>query len=416
MAPASWAERASSSRHAYLLVFFFGAVGAACLRYWGGPFLVHLYLKTVHLCTDACMGFGAAYRVSFVLSVFFALHAVLLLSRSGLSFHSRGGCLKSLLLVGLFFLTFVVPNSVFDGFSVVARFGAAVFVLVQIVILLGFLYDWNDSWRDSDSGRVGLLVSCLIMYAASIALIAVGFQFLAHGSHCKLNQVFLGFTLALSVLLSLLSVWGETGMLLPAAGVTLYCSSLCLSALTDDESSCNTLRSSGTAETIVSLVLMAASITYSSWNVSSQSLFRVEHDGADATELGTASYQAIAADKKPQAQPAQGGAAVALRQDPSGAHDGGGDGADDEDDGAADGGASEDERVSQQRFHVIMCLASMYLAMTLTDWGVESASSSAALNLSRETMWVKIVTQWLTALLFAWTLIAPRLFPDRDFS
>jgi hypothetical protein len=31
-------------------------------------------------------------------------------------------------------------------------------------------------------------------------------------------------------------------------------------------------------------------------------------------------------------------------------------------------------------------------------------------------MWVKIVAQWLTMLLFAWTLAAPKLFPDRDFT
>lgn len=31
-------------------------------------------------------------------------------------------------------------------------------------------------------------------------------------------------------------------------------------------------------------------------------------------------------------------------------------------------------------------------------------------------MWVKISAQWLTMLLFAWSLVAPKLFPSRDFT
>lgn len=30
-------------------------------------------------------------------------------------------------------------------------------------------------------------------------------------------------------------------------------------------------------------------------------------------------------------------------------------------------------------------------------------------------MWVKIASQWLTALLYIWTFVAPVLLPNRDF-
>lgn len=30
-------------------------------------------------------------------------------------------------------------------------------------------------------------------------------------------------------------------------------------------------------------------------------------------------------------------------------------------------------------------------------------------------MWVKISTQWLTMALFLWTVLAPKLLPDREF-
>ncbi len=31
-------------------------------------------------------------------------------------------------------------------------------------------------------------------------------------------------------------------------------------------------------------------------------------------------------------------------------------------------------------------------------------------------VWAKITAQWVTSLLYCWTLIAPTIFPDRDFS
>ena len=66
-------------------------------------------------------------------------------------------------------------------------------------------------------------------------------------------------------------------------------------------------------------------------------------------------------------------------------------------------------------FHLIMLCASMYLAMLLTDWGTFSGGN-ASLTSGEASMWVKISAQWVTIILFVWTLIAPRLLTGRDFS
>lgn len=93
------------------------------------------------------------------------------------------------------------------------------------------------------------------------------------------------------------------------------------------------------------------------------------------------------------------------------------------------------------QFYCMMCLAGFYMAMVLTDWDSADGCVSCLLyfhnalviceDLSANllilqcvpcsssngvSMWVKIVAQWLTILLFFWTLVAPKLFPDRDFS
>ena len=77
------------------------------------------------------------------------------------------------------------------------------------------------------------------------------------------------------------------------------------------------------------------------------------------------------------------------------------------------------------RFHVIMAMGAVYMSMILTNWGysnstgnVESAREAdiSASQRGVASMWVKVASQWLTFTLYAWTLIAPICFPDRDFS
>ncbi|EFJ19682.1 hypothetical protein SELMODRAFT_110336 [Selaginella moellendorffii] len=57
----------------------------------------------------------------------------------------------------------------------------------------------------------------------------------------------------------------------------------------------------------------------------------------------------------------------------------------------------------------------MYSAMLLTGWG-NSAEGKDTIDVGWPSVWVRICTQWLTAILYVWSLVAPLLFPDRDFS
>ncbi len=66
-------------------------------------------------------------------------------------------------------------------------------------------------------------------------------------------------------------------------------------------------------------------------------------------------------------------------------------------------------------FHLIFALASMYIAMLMTGWGT-GAEERDLMDVGWTSVWVKICSQWATAGLYAWTLAAPMVFPDRDFS
>ena len=45
-----------------------------------------------------------------------------------------------------------------------------------------------------------------------------------------------------------------------------------------------------------------------------------------------------------------------------------------------------------------------------------SAALQYLLNVGWTSVWVKIASQWVTVALYCWTLVAPLLFPDRDFA
>ncbi|KAI8429971.1 hypothetical protein MSG28_000427, partial [Choristoneura fumiferana] len=89
----------------------------------------------------------------------------------------------------------------------------------------------------------------------------------------------------------------------------------------------------------------------------------------------------------------------------------------------ADGGESGETKVFDNEgdavaypwtfFHVVFALATLYSMMTLTNWYNPSSQLSKE-NIA--SMWIKITSSWLCIGIYIWTMIAPAIFPDRDFS
>jgi len=61
-------------------------------------------------------------------------------------------------------------------------------------------------------------------------------------------------------------------------------------------------------------------------------------------------------------------------------------------------------------FHAVMAVGSLYMAMLLTNWGTVSGNQSAV------KMWVSISSQWVSILIYIWTLIAPACCKNRGFN
>jgi hypothetical protein len=66
-------------------------------------------------------------------------------------------------------------------------------------------------------------------------------------------------------------------------------------------------------------------------------------------------------------------------------------------------------------FHLIFALASMYSAMLLTGWTSSTKDSEELVDVGWPSVWVRICTEWITAGLYVWTLLAPIFFLDPEF-
>ena len=83
-------------------------------------------------------------------------------------------------------------------------------------------------------------------------------------------------------------------------------------------------------------------------------------------------------------------------------------------------GGNDSERdgvqYSWSMFHLMFALATLYVMMTLTNWYSPGNSIAGSLSGNMSAVWVKIVSSWLCAGIYIWTLLAPVLLPDREFS
>lgn len=98
-------------------------------------------------------------------------------------------------------------------------------------------------------------------------------------------------------------------------------------------------------------------------------------------------------------------------------------------DTAANGGSDEEDgqprravdnekegvQYSYFLFHFMLSLASLYIMMTLTSWYSPDAEFQSMTS-KWPAVWVKISSSWVCLLLYVWTLVAPLVLTNRDFS
>ncbi|KIY68847.1 TMS membrane protein/tumor differentially expressed protein [Cylindrobasidium torrendii FP15055 ss-10] len=408
---------------------------------------------------DKCYGVLAVHRICFALAVLHTILAFFLIGVS--STREKRAAIqngwwgpKVLLWIVLVVVTFFIPNGFFIFWgNYISLIGATLFILLGLVLLVDFAHSWSETclenWENSPSQsnmwQWILVGSTAAMYLFTIVMTVLLFVFFG-GSGCGLNKFFISFNLVLSFIVTVLCVHPKIQEYNPRSGlaqsgmVAAYCTYLIVSAVsnhTNDEHTCNPLRNGAgtrTTATVLGGIFTFLAIAYSTTRAATQSKALsgknkkaggVQLSGPDHldghAEMGVVNtqpkktesprYQALVAAVEAGAIPAS-----ALDEEDS----------DDEDDEVV-GESRDDERTGTRYnysvFHIIFVMATMYVAMLLTDWNVVSKhplsnmpadpNQDVYIGRSEVAMWMRVVSSWVCMVLYTWSLLAPVLMPDR---
>jgi len=385
----------------YLFLMAASVVVAILLKY---AFEDHLSKFYAFLACDSgtqCLGNQAVYRVSFGTALFFLFVSIGTFLNH--DFHYDWWCIKICAFFGLIVMSFFIPNSFYNVYSEIARVISLFFLLLQIFILVDLAYDIHDylllNMKDDDKPdevkndclwKTLYLLASFVLVAGSISGAGVLYHYFGE---CSREQFFISFNLILGLIAFFASLRIGAGVLVPGV-VFGYCTYLTWQAVYSDPNSiCNAYNQNydNPGMVILGLIITASSLTYTSWSagVAAPNLFKM-HSTEEENKTDVVPSKDVEKDVEMEGGKEAKASSV-----------------------SADG----EEKPSYAFFHMVMAMGSVFMAMLLTNWGHSNGGGqSSNADVSVESMWIKIVSSWLTYILFFWTIFAPMLFPDRDFS
>jgi len=366
-----------------------------------------------------CSGNNGVYRVASVTVLFYFFAGITVYC---IPSHNREVWpAKLFLFVAALIVTVFISNApVFSAvYPQIGRIGGVLFVVLQQLILLDLSYNLNESLvaraDEAESIEIGsgqkwltmILVTCAVLYTSSIVVIGVMFHFY---SGCSTNEAFISITLILSIIMTAVQMSGEEASLLTSAFLTAYATFLCVTAVTKNPNEeCNPfLKKKDALGITLGLVVTFISLAWAGWsNTASR---RLLDDVDDSDEYG-AGYT-------PPVAPSDGkikGVAVSADNEEE-----------DNNYGSTSSGNNTPSHTTSTatavssagwKINAVLLLVTCWISMSLTGWSsVVGGGDLANPSVHNVSMWMIIASQWVMMLMYLWTLVAPRLFPDRDFS
>ncbi|ODV92625.1 hypothetical protein CANCADRAFT_21394 [Tortispora caseinolytica NRRL Y-17796] len=418
-----------STRIAYAILFILNsAISWIMLT----PYIVHKLEKLsfnflkITCFGEQCTGFVAVHRVNFALAVFHFLLALLLIgvrsSRDRRSVIQNGlWPLKVILWIAFVVLTFLIPEGFFVWWgNYIALICTYLFVFLGLVLLVSAAHSWAETCilhieeDDSTLWKVILVGSTAGMYAGSLTMTIIMYIFFA-GSGCSMNQAAITINLLLCIIVSAMSVHPTVQEYNPSAGlsqaslVAVYGSYLTMSAVASepDDKMCNPIvRSAGarTASIVIGALFTFFAIAYTTTTAATQT-----------ASMG--SYQALPTDDEHQMVTHEPSRHEMRQEAIRSAVESGALPASALDD-YAQSESDDDEHSSTQYnytiFHFIFLLATQYVATLLTmNVHEDQLGDFNPVGRTYFSSWLKIISAWICFCLYAWSLIAPVVMPDR---
>lgn len=389
-----------------------------------------------------CYGFVAVHRINFALGAFHFILAVFLLGvhstrnkRAPIQNGFWGPKLAAW--IALIVITFLIPDSFFIVWgNYVALVGAMLFLLLGLVLLVDLAHtiaeyciNKIEDETSSPAWRYVLVGGTASLYLGSIAMTVVMYIFFA-SSGCSMNQAAITINLILLVGISVLSVHpfiqeaNNRAGLAQSGVVAVYCTYLTLSAVAmePDDQHCNPLvraRGTRTASIVLGAIITFLTVAWTTTRAASYGLAlggskqNAGYNAVSESEHGLAIQPSSRREMRAEAlrQAVESGALPASALDDN-------DSDDDDDDDDNGKNPRDDERnatmYNYSMFHVIFMLSTAWVA-TLLTMNLDSHTEGDFIAVGRTywASWVKIVSAWVCYGIYAWTLAAPAVMPDR---
>ncbi|KZC11868.1 Serine incorporator 1 [Dufourea novaeangliae] len=427
----------------YALLLMLGTI-AACITLAPG---LQDALKKVPFCANStnhvpstftvdcqsAVGYLAVYRICFIITLYFFLMSVIMIrvrsSRDPRAPIQNGfWAIKYLLIIGGLIGAFFIPEKSFEStWMYFGMIGGFLFIIIQLILIVDFAHSWADAWvgnyneTESKGWYAALLGATLLNYAISITGIVLLFLYFTHPDACAWNKFFISFNLILCVIASAISIFPNVQEHYPRSGllqssvVSLYVVYLTWSGISNNpDHKCNPgflqiisgndadvrNRVAFDKESIIGLIIWFSCVLYSSLRTASKSSKLTLSENILVKDNGAVRKE--------------GDQSLISNEDYTPVE---GRNPDSKDGDEAKVWDNEEDTVAYNWsfFHLMFALATLYVMMTLTNW-YQPNSNLDTLNSNTASMWVKIISSWMCLGLYVWSLIAPAVLTNRDFS
>ncbi|KAK8275866.1 hypothetical protein V6Z12_D10G163200 [Gossypium hirsutum] len=353
-------KKSLRARYFYDIIFLITNLTAWFIRDYGHTIFPPLYYeKACGIRGSDCFQTLGVLRVSLGCFIFFLLMFLTTFSTRKLfdacsKWHSGWWALKFFLLVVSMVVPFFLPP------GEVARIGAGIFLLLQLVSVIEFIRWWNKYWASDEQSKQSCsiaLFTSTVFYVASICGIVTMYYFYAPRPSCCLNIFFITWTAILLIVMMAMSLHSKVNRGLLSSGImAAYVVFLCWSAIRSEpaDEKCNVQKPKnghGDWTTVLGFLIAIGAIVMATFS----------------TGIDSKSFQ--------------------FRKDEVKAED--------------------DIRYNYGFFHIIFSLGATYFAMLFISWNLENSASEWSIDVGWTSTWVKIINEWFAASIYMWKLIAP---------
>ena len=235
-----------------------------------------------------CAGNAGVYRPMFLTTVFFAVSAFAVHAHPSLN-REAWPAKYSVFFFALVICMFIPNGPLFTGFYLwLARLSAAMFVVLQQIILIDVSYNLNDDWVDRSNeldrisygegaGWLRLIMGTSIALFVS-ALTGIGLLY-HHFTGCSENTWVITLTLIGIVAMTVVQLTGEEGSILTSGIMSAYAVYLAFSIVSKNPNgTCNPRLGQGDSwGIVVGLTLTVISLAWTGWSWSAE--HRLSLDG-----------------------------------------------------------------------------------------------------------------------------------------